>query len=105
MWVTIVETAEFKRAAERIFSGDECEALVAHLAGYPEAGDLLSGTGGVRKLRWGARGKGKRGGARVVYFFRRSSGTLYLLTAFGKGERANISQAERNAIKKLVKSL
>jgi hypothetical protein len=67
--LTVVELDSFVAAAEQVFTTAEREALIWFLANHPEEGDLVQGTGGVRKLRWGARGHGKRGGARVIYYF------------------------------------
>ncbi|MFQ5639293.1 MAG: type II toxin-antitoxin system RelE/ParE family toxin [bacterium] len=65
----------------------------------------MPGTGGVRKLRWSRKGRGKRGGVRVIYFFYDEEMPLFLLTIFGKGEKKNLSKAERNELAKLVKIL
>ena len=56
----------------------------------------MQGTGGIRKLRWSAQGRGKSGGVRVIYYYHNGSVPLFLLTVFGKGEKANLSKAERN---------
>ena len=56
----------------------------------------MQGTGGIRKLRWSAHGKGKSGGVRVIYYYHNESIPLFLLTVFGKGEKANLSKSERN---------
>jgi len=103
--VTVVETPEFLSAASRILRDDERMALVNYLAGHPTAGDLIPGTGGVRKLRWALQGRGKRGGARVIYFYHSSALPLFILTAYAKNERADLSQADRNDFKKLTKIL
>lgn len=63
----------------------------------------MEGTGGVRKLRWRKGNRGKSGGVRVIYYFHSEAMPLYLLTVFGKNERANLSKAERNALSALVK--
>src|SRR5436309_20337 len=68
--VTVVETPEFIRRVEKLLDDDEREALIAYLAANPTVGDLIPGTGGVRKLRWALEGRGKRGGARIIHFFR-----------------------------------
>lgn len=73
-----------------------------YLATHPKAGDLIEGTGGIRKLRWGRSGQGKSGGVRVIYYFHSDAMPLYLLTLFAKNERANLSKAERNELAKLV---
>jgi hypothetical protein len=79
--ITVAETGAFARAADRIWSEQERTDLVDYLAHNPEAGDLIVGTGGVRKLRWGRSGADKRGGARVVYFNYSPNCPLYLLLA------------------------
>jgi hypothetical protein len=66
---------------------------------------LGTGTGGIRKLRWGRGSKGKSSGVRVIYYYHDQRLPLYLLTMFGKGERANLSKADRNALSKLVSIL
>jgi hypothetical protein len=71
----------------------------------PDAGAVTKGTGGVRKVRWGIEGKGKSGDVRVIYFWRRTHKQIFMLTIYGKGERANLSQAQRNAIAQWVKRL
>ena len=62
----------------------------------------MQGTGGIRKLRWAAQGKGKSGGVRIIYYFHNESIPLFLLTLFGKGEKSNLSKSERNELAKLV---
>lgn len=73
-----------------------------YLAANPKAGDLMEGTGGVRKLRWGRQGRGKSGGVRVIYYVHSELMPLYLLTLFAKNERANLTKAERNELAGLV---
>jgi hypothetical protein len=65
----------------------------------------MQGTGGIRKLRWPARGKGKSGGVRVIYYYHDGFMPLFLLTIFGKGEKANLSKAERNELAKFTSLL
>lgn len=103
--ITVAETPEFVRESGRLMGDDERQALIVHLAAKPRAGDLIPGTGGVRKLRWQRPGMGKRGGARVIYYFHSDAMPLYLLTVFGKGERANLTHAERNELRQLVDAL
>jgi len=76
--------------------------VIDHLAAQPRAGDLIQGTGGIRKLRWARGGRGKSGGVRVIYYFHSDRIPLYLLTVFGKGEKADLSKGERNELAKLV---
>ncbi len=102
-YTTIAETGEYVRTAMRLLSEDERGDVIRYLAAHPKAGDLIEGTGGVRKLRWGRGNTGKSGGVRVIYYFHSDAIPLYLLTMFGKGERANLSKAERNELRELVK--
>lgn len=80
-------------------------SIVNYLAFHPQAGTIVQGTGGIRKLRWEAQGKGKSGGVRVIYYYHNGSVPLFLLTVFGKGEKANISKSERNELSKLTNLL
>lgn len=96
---------EYIRRAARLLSQSERSDVIAYVAATPKAGDLIQGTGGVRKLRWARRGRGKSGGVRVIYYFHSEALPLYLLTVFGKGEKADLNQAERNELAKLVQVL
>lgn len=100
-----METPEFLSAVRKLMDEEERAQLVDYLAYNPEAGDLISGTGGVRKLRWGLAGRGKRGGARVVYFYHSAQLPLFALTAYAKSERTDLSQADRNGFRRLTKVL
>ncbi len=100
--VSVVETPEFLAATRRIMDDEERGLLVDHLARNPLAGDLIPGTGGVRKLRWALEGRGKRGGARVVYYYHSDVMPIFALTAYAKNERADISQADRNDFRRLT---
>ena len=101
--VTVVETPEFISRSSKLLTEAEREKLVDHLARNPIAGVLIRGTGGVRKLRWGLGGRGKRGGARVVNFYHSETVPLFALTVFAKNERADPSQEERNDLRRLTK--
>ena len=102
---TVAELPEFIRVADKLLSAVELQDLVRHLASYPKAGDLMEGTGGVRKLRWRRGDHGKSGGVRVIYYFYDEHMPLYLLTLFAKGDRANLSKAERNELADLTSAL
>ncbi len=103
--ITVVETPEFLSATRRLMSEEERTVLVDYLAWNPTAGDLVVGTGGVRKLRWGLAGRGKRSGARVIYFHHDADMPLFVLTAYAKNERADLSQRDRNEFKRLTAQL
>ena len=102
MLLTVAELPEYLRAAARLLVEVDRRAIIDHLAAHPADGDLIEGTGGVRKLRWGRDGRGKSGGVRVIYYFHSEAMPLYLLTMFAKNERANLSKAERNELAGLV---
>ena len=102
---TVAELAEFTRTADKLLSPVELQDLIRYLASYPKAGDLMEGTGGVRKLRWRRGDHGKSGGVRVIYYFYDEHMPLYLLTLFAKGDRANLSKAERNELADLTSAL
>ena len=102
MLTTVAETPEYLRGAARLLPAADRDAVVEFVAAQPKAGDLLQGTGGVRKLRWGRGGRGKSGGVRIIYYYHSEAMPLYLLTVFGKNEKTNLSKAERNDLAKLV---
>lgn len=97
---TVVETPSYLKAAEKIFSESEREDIVAMVAADPECGDLIQGTGGFRKVRVGRSGIGKRGGARVVYILRHEKFPIFLITAYPKNEKDNLTKQERNELAK-----
>lgn len=103
---TIIETPAYLAAADDAGMSQEERSEVADtIAANPQAGEVMAGTGGCRKLRVAGRGKGKSGGYRVVTWFGGSDVPVFLLTCFSKGERANLSKAERNALALLIKTL
>jgi hypothetical protein len=95
---TVVETPDFITSAQRLLTEAERAALIDLLAQHPTAGDLMRGTGGARKLRCGAKGKGKSGGARAITFYAGPDLPVFLMAVFGKGEKVNLSKAERNEL-------
>lgn len=103
--MTVVETEEFLRKAKPLMADAEREELVAFVGANPEAGKIIPETGGVRKVRWGLAGRGKRGGARVIYYYHSERLPLFLLSTYPKNEKANLSKAERNAMKRSVQIL
>jgi hypothetical protein len=103
--VSVIETPEFLTAARRLMNEDERALLVDYLAHNPMAGAFVPGTGGVRKLRWAMEGRGKRGGARVIYFFHSPEVPLFALSAYAKGARADLSQTDKNRFRQLTRLL
>lgn len=103
--VAVVETWEFMAATRKMLDDDEREELIDFLASNPLKGDVIAGTGGVRKVRWALQGRGKSGGARVIYYYHDDRIPLYLLNAYAKNEQANLTHAQRNAYRHLVDSI
>ena len=79
--------------------------LETFLCEHPDSGDIMQGTGGVRKIRWALEGRGKSGGARIIYLDILCSAHIYLLTVFPKNEKINLSKEERNNIYQLVSAI
>ena len=103
--LTVIEMPIYLRQAEKIWSDEERADLVDHIARNPESGVLIPDTGGVRKMRWGRAGSGKRGGARVIYFYHHPEAPLYLLLAYAKAQREDMTQEEKKAVAALTVSL
>ena len=101
---TIIETPEFIRCAKGLkLSNTELQELIEFLANNPTAGDEIAGTGGARKLRFARSGSGKSGGYRVITFYSGKSIPLFLLSIFSKNQKVNLSQSERNTLKRVLK--
>ena len=88
--ISFVETKLFTRLVQQYLSDEEYSRLQQELATNPEAGSMVPGSGGIRKLRWGVAGRGKRGGLRVIYFLRRRSGQTWMLTLYPKNVAEDI---------------
>lgn len=101
--VTVVELPGFVTAAGEIWPDDEVMQFVDWIARHPLAGDVIPGTGGIRKVRWQASGRGKRGGARVIYYFRSFAMPVFLLTAYAKGDQADMTSKQRKRMIELVR--
>lgn len=101
----IVELPEFIKQTKRLFSRDEHEDFLEYLQENPTKGDVIPGTGGIRKIRVAVGGKGKRGGARVIYYYHVSATTIYLLTAYVKNTKADLTMQDKKQLKKAVEIL
>jgi hypothetical protein len=95
---TVAETSIFTRQADALFTPDEKVDLIDFLASNPLAGDEIPGTAGVRRVRFATRGKGKSGGARIIYYFFDETAPLYALLAYGKGQKADLTPDETKAV-------
>ena len=104
-WITVVALEEFDQQVSGLLTLDEVAGLEAYLANHPDDGEIIPDTGGCRKLPWPAGGATGMSGARVVYFFRDLNMPVYLLAAFGPGERIVISKAEKAEIREVVEKL
>jgi len=103
--MTVVETPVFLREAAVSLTDEERVEVIGFLAANPEAGDVMTGTGGGRKLRWRAQGRGKRGGVRVIYYYHNESVPLFLLNVFAKNEKSNLTKSEQAEMKALLPRL
>lgn len=102
---TVAETPTFTRQANKLFNEEERKELIDYLADHPTAGDEIRGTGGVRKMRFAASGRGKRGGARVIYFYGGEHMPVYALLAYAKSAKTDLSPSERRAVRNLVAAI
>jgi hypothetical protein len=102
--VIIVETKAFTARIVDLFSDDDYRALQLELVERPSMGDVIPGTGGIRKLRWAASGRGKRGGARIIYFWHAASERIVMLFAYAKNEADDLTAAQRQALRKIIEA-
>ena len=102
--VILTPTVEAQAKAAGV-SEAELDAMVSFLAFNPTSGDLIPGTGGARKVRFAAPGRGKSGGYRTVHVFAGQDVPLFLLALVSKGQRADLSQGERNALREVLSGL
>lgn len=100
-----METPTFTRHASKLFTDDEKVELINLLATDPLAGDVMPGTGGVRKLRFRAAGSGKRGGGRVVYYYLDEDTPVYALLAYAKSAKTDLTPDERRAVAVLAAAI
>ena len=99
---TVAETPKFTETAERVLGRAGRNDLVAYLAANPEAGNVIPGTGGIRKLRWQAKGKGTRGGARAIYYVYDVDHPILALLVDGKGQADDLSPAGKRQLATMV---
>lgn len=104
-WLQFVYTHTFERTAKKLLSEEDIRSVELELLENPRRGTVEAGTGGVRKMRVGVGGSGKRGGARVVYLFDDARATIYLLAAWPKTKKATLTSDDRTMLKALVDRL
>ncbi|MEW6187532.1 MAG: type II toxin-antitoxin system RelE/ParE family toxin [Thermodesulfobacteriota bacterium] len=100
--MVIIETPIFTRRIQDILSDEEYRFLQSKLVQRPDSGTIIPGSGGLRKLRWSASGRGKRGGARVIYYWFVSHDVILMLFAFAKNEQDTLTQDQLKQLKKIV---
>lgn len=96
-----VESEAFTEDVRTLLDDDEYSAFQQFLADHPDAGDLIRGTGGLRKIRWATRGRGKRAGVRVIYFHRASAEEIRLLLIYRKGVKDDLTPREKAALRSI----
>ena len=97
--------AEFLSRSSKLMSDEQRAQVVEMLARDPECGEIMQGTGGVRKVRVALAGRGKSGGARIIYYFHSERLPVFALTVFAKNEKANLTPAQRNAMALVVRAI
>jgi hypothetical protein len=100
--MVFIETNLFTKQLAAYLSDNEYRELQGFLIEKPNAGDLIQGTGGLRKLRWGAGGKGKRGGIRIIYYWQTMQNQIYMMTLYAKNEMKDLSAKEKKLLRLMV---
>ncbi|HEY1978788.1 MAG TPA: type II toxin-antitoxin system RelE/ParE family toxin [Xanthobacteraceae bacterium] len=103
--VSVIEFPGYRRRADELLSRDEQDAIVDLIAYEPTCGDLIPGTGGLRKVRVGRGGSGKRGGARIVYYFHNTEYPVLVVAIYAKNEKADLSAQDKRKFLALVKEI
>lgn len=96
-----IETPIFTEDVKSLLPDDEYTKFQQHLADHPKTGDVIQGTGGLRKIRWSACNKGKRGGVRVIYYHLQADAQIRLILIYKKGTQDNLTEKEKQILKKL----
>lgn len=100
---TVLEMPEFLKQSESCMDDESRKTFIDYIAEHPLSGDLIVGTGGVRKIRWtGDSHQGKRGGVRVIYYYYDQSVPIFLLTVYGKNKKDNLTQDEKRILKTII---
>ena len=102
--LTFCETSVFTRQISGLLSDDELNALQWVLMAKPDRGDLIRGSGGLRKIRWAGSGRGKRGGLRVIYYWHVPGSTILFLLAYPKNEQDDLTPVQLKALKSLIQT-
>jgi mRNA-degrading endonuclease RelE of RelBE toxin-antitoxin system len=100
-----IETSGFSKIRENYFDDSQFNMLQLYLMDRPDAGNIIKGSGGIRKLRWGMQGQGKRGGVRVIYYWITKDNQILFLTAYAKSKASDLSQNAIKTMREIVKDL
>lgn len=104
-YITVVETKRFITDVSKDMTKDEHEEFIRFIAQNPTKGVIIEGTGGIRKIRWAIGSRGKSSGVRVIYYYHNNDIPLFLLAAYRKKHKANLTQSEKNQMKNLVREI
>jgi hypothetical protein len=100
--ITVLQLPKFKAEAMDLIGVDGIEGVAVYLVDRPDAGDLIPGAGGVRKLRWAAKGRGKRGGSRIIYVYVVIAARVYLIRCYSKNAKADLTADEKKELRQLA---
>jgi hypothetical protein len=103
--ITVLQLQKFKAEATELIGADGIEALAVYLINHPNAGDVIPGACGARKLRWAAKGKGKRGGARIIYLYVVVASRIFLIRCYAKNVKADLDADEKKQLKQIAAHL
>ena len=103
--ITVLQLPKFKAEAKELLGTDGIEALAVYLIDHPDAGDVIPGAGGARKLRWPAKGRGKRGGARIIYVYVLIAARVYLLRCYAKSIKTDLTADEKKELRQIAAHL
>lgn len=98
-------TRTYERAVRKLLSEESRTEMEASIVAPRDAAPIIRGTGGIRKMRWSGSGRSKRGGIRTIYFYHAGPGAIYLLTAYAKADREDLSPADTRVLSRLVAAI
>lgn len=102
--MVIIETPAFTRQVLQLLGDDRYRTLQVELTTRPDRGSVIQGTGGIRKMRWSITGGGKRGGVRVLYYWRAQADQILMLLIYSKSTKDDLTPAEKKALKRIVEN-
>lgn len=105
MSIQLFATRTYERVIRKLISEKVRKEMELAIAANPGEAPIIRGTGGIRKLRWTGSGRGKRGGIRTIYFYHAGPKAVYLLTAYAKADRDDLSPADKKALSQLVAAI